>query len=66
MDVLSWGKPTSLVALHCDNQTATVVEKDFNDKRRDIYMRLIVVKEVLKNEVISLDYIKSEKNMRIH
>ena len=64
-DVLLWGKSAPLIALHCDNMAtvSVAISKAFNEKRRHIRLRHKVVKELLENGVISLDFVKSEKNL---
>lgn len=59
------GKVDSFDALHCDNMTPILVSisKACNGKRRHIRLRHKVVKELLENGVISLDFGKSEKNL---
>jgi len=57
--------PTPSIVLQCDNRAAILVatNMDFNEKRRHSRLRHKVVKERLENEVISLDFLKSEKNL---
>ena len=58
-DMLLWGKPTPPVFLHYDNQASITVAKhsSYNGKKRHI-MRIL-----MKNGVISLDYVKSKRNL---
>lgn len=53
------------VSLHCDSQAAITVAKNsvYNGKRRHICLRHVGVKDLLKNGVITLDYVKSERNL---
>lgn len=53
------------ISLHCDSQAAIGVAKNsiYNGKKRYIRIRHGVVKQLLKNGVISLDYVKSERNI---
>ena len=63
-DVPLWGS-TVPVSLHCDSQAAIGIAKNYayNDKRRHIRIRHEAVKELLKNGIISLDYVRSERNL---
>ncbi|KAL0411131.1 UNVERIFIED_CONTAM: Retrovirus-related Pol polyprotein from transposon TNT 1-94 [Sesamum latifolium] len=63
-DVPLWGS-TVPVSLHCDSQAAIGIAKNYayNGKRRHIRIRHGAVKELLKNGVISLDYVRSERNL---
>lgn len=64
-DVPLWGKPAPSVSVLCDNQTAIAVAKNsaYNGKRRHIRLRHNVVRNLIKNGVISLEYVKSERNL---
>jgi hypothetical protein len=58
-------KPTPSVSMHCDCQSAIAVAKNklFNGKNRHIQLRHNVVKQLLKDGIISIDYVKSEVNL---
>ncbi|KAL0329324.1 UNVERIFIED_CONTAM: Retrovirus-related Pol polyprotein from transposon TNT 1-94 [Sesamum radiatum] len=63
-DIPLWGSFVP-VSLRCDSQTAIGIVKNYayNDKGRHICIRLVAVKELLKNGIISLDYMRSERNL---
>ena len=56
---------TPLVSLHCDWKAAISIanNKTLNEKNRHIRLRHEVVKQLLKDEIISTDYVKSEVNL---
>ncbi|KAK4391507.1 Retrovirus-related Pol polyprotein from transposon RE1 [Sesamum angolense] len=56
-----------LVSLHCDSQAAIGILKNYayNGKKRHIYIRHGAVKELLKNGIISLDYVRSRGTWQI-
>jgi hypothetical protein len=58
-------KPTPSVSMHCDNQSAISIAKNktFNGKNRHVRLRHNVVKQLLKDGVISIDYVRSEVNL---
>ena len=58
-------KPTPSVSVHCDSQSAIAVAKNksYNGKNRHIQLRHNVVKQLLKDGTISIDYVKSEGNL---
>ncbi|KAK4388183.1 Copia protein [Sesamum angolense] len=62
-DVPLWGS-TIPVSLHCDSQAAIEIAMNYayNGKMRHIRIRHGAVKELLNNGIISLDYMKSERN----
>lgn len=53
------------VSLHCDSQAAICIAKNnvYNGKRRHIRIRHSSVKQLLKNGVIALEYVRSRKNL---
>ena len=54
-------QPTPLVSMHCDCQVAISIAKNkaFNGKNRHIRLRHEVVKQLLKDEIVSINYLKS-------
>ena len=58
-------KPTSFVSIHCDCQSAIAIAKNntYNGKNRHIQLRHNLVKQLLKRGTISIDYVKSERNL---
>ncbi|KAL0462711.1 UNVERIFIED_CONTAM: hypothetical protein Slati_0158700 [Sesamum latifolium] len=61
-DMPMWGSSIP-VSLHCDSQAAIGIAKNYayNGKRRHIRIRHSAVKELLKNGIISLEYVRSER-----
>ena len=64
-DIPLWGKPTPSVSMHCDSQAAIGVanNQSYNGKRRHIRVRHAIVRDLIRNNVISLEYVKSERNI---
>ena len=58
-------KPTPSMFMHYDSQPAIAMAKNktYNGKNRHIQLRHNVVKQLLKNETISIDYVKSKGNL---
>ena len=56
---------TPLVFIHCDCQTKISIAKNksFNGKNRHIRLRHEVMKQLLKDGIISIDYVKSKVNL---
>ncbi|KAK4389970.1 hypothetical protein Sango_2060300 [Sesamum angolense] len=63
-DVPLWGS-TVPVSLHSDSQAAIGIAMNYayNGKRRYIRIRHGAVKELLKNGIISLEYVRSKRNL---
>jgi len=53
------------VSIHCDNQAtiATAKNKIYNGKSRHIRLRHKIVKQLLDDGIISLDYVRSKLNI---
>ncbi|KAE8667171.1 Detected protein of unknown function [Hibiscus syriacus] len=64
-DIPLWGRPTPPVSLLCDSQAAICVAKNqaYNGKKRHIRIRQESVRRLIKNGVLSLEYVKSERNL---
>nr|XP_016445686.1 PREDICTED: uncharacterized protein LOC107770862 [Nicotiana tabacum] len=58
-------KPTPSVSMHYDCQAAIAIAKNksFNGKSRHIRLRHDVIKQLLRDGIISIDYVKSEVNL---
>jgi hypothetical protein len=64
-EILLGIKPTPSISMHCDCQAIIAIAKNksFNSKNQHIQLRYDVVKQLLKNKIISIDYVKSEMNL---
>ena len=65
IDIPLWGKQSTPISLYCDSQSAIEVEHNnvYNRKKRHIRIRHGAIKQLLKHGVISLEYLRSEKNL---
>ncbi|XP_021747865.1 uncharacterized protein LOC110713724 [Chenopodium quinoa] len=65
IDIPLWGKPSPPVSMHCDSQAAICVAKNsvYNGKKRHIRVSHESVSQFIVNGVISLDYVRTEKNL---
>jgi hypothetical protein len=59
------GKRSIPISLHGDSQAAigVAINNVYNGKRRHIRVRHSSVRELLKNGVISLEFVRSERNL---
>ncbi|KAL0333030.1 UNVERIFIED_CONTAM: Retrovirus-related Pol polyprotein from transposon RE2 [Sesamum calycinum] len=59
-----WGSSVP-ISLHCDSQASIGIAKNYayNGKIRHICIRHDAVKELLENGIISLDYVRSQRNL---
>ena len=64
-DIPLWGKQSTPISFNCDLQAAIGVAHNsvYNGKKRHIRIRHGAVKQLLKHGLISLEYVRSEKNL---
>jgi hypothetical protein len=64
-DIPLWGRPTPTISLHCDSQAAIGVANSnaYSGKKRHLRVRHGIVRQLIKNGVISLEYVRSERNL---
>lgn len=64
-DIPLWSKPVSSISLYCDCQAtiARAKSKIYNGKSRHIRLRHNIVKQLLSDGVITLDFVKSKGNL---
>ena len=60
-----WPKPVTAITIHCDSMAALTRAKNhiYNGKSRHIRRRHNTIKDLLKNGIISIDYVKSKENI---
>ncbi|KAJ9567517.1 hypothetical protein OSB04_003483 [Centaurea solstitialis] len=60
-----WPKPVTAIGIHCDSMAALTRAKNqiYNGKSRHIRRHHNTLKDLLKNGIISIDYIKSKENI---
>ena len=65
VDLPLYTNSVSPVCIHRDCQTAIARAKSkiYNGKRRHIRLRHNIVRQLIKNSIISLDFVSSERNM---
>lgn len=65
MDVPLWSKPLPAIYVHCDSQAAIsrAQNSSYNGKSRHIRRRHNTVRQLLKDGVIAIDYVKSSDNI---
>ena len=65
VEIPLWKKPSPAVLINCDNQATiyNVSNKTYNGKSRHVSLRHQMVRQLLKNGVIIVDYIETQKNL---
>jgi len=58
-------KSTLFVSMHCDCQSTIAMAKNkiYNGKNKHIQLRYNSMKQLLKSGTISIEYVKSERNL---
>jgi len=64
-DIPLWPKPVPAICIHCDNQAAIFRTQNFiyRSKSKHIHRRDNTVKQLLSNEIISIDFVSSKDNL---
>ncbi|KAA3471288.1 Retrovirus-related Pol polyprotein from transposon TNT 1-94 [Gossypium australe] len=64
-EIPSWEKSVPLISLLCDSQATIFVAKSqaYNVKKRHIRIRHESLRHLIKNGVLALDYVRSERNL---
>lgn len=65
MDVLLWSKPIPTISIYCVSQVAIsrAQNSSYNGKSRHIRRRHNTVRQLLKDGIIAIDYVKSSDNI---
>nr|GEV40422.1 hypothetical protein [Tanacetum cinerariifolium] len=63
-----WPKPISLISMHCDSAAnlAKAYSQIYNGKSRHLGVRNSMVRELITNGVISVDFVRSQQNLADH
>ena len=63
--ISKWDKPLPSISLHCDSQAtiACARNKIYNGKKRHIRLRHNIVRQLIINGVIAMEFVRSEKNL---
>ena len=58
-DIPLWQKPVPAICIHCDNQVAISRTQNviYNSKSRHTRRRYNIVKQLLSNDIISIDFV---------
>jgi len=61
-----WSKPVLAICIHCDNQAVILRAQNFiyNSNTRHIRRRHNIVRQLLSNGVISIDFVASKDNLK--
>ncbi|GJV36868.1 retrovirus-related pol polyprotein from transposon TNT 1-94 [Tanacetum coccineum] len=65
LDIELWPQPMPAISLHCDSQStlSRAYNKVYNGKSRHISLKHAYIKELISNGIITIEYIRSCKNL---
>lgn len=65
VDIPLWNEQVPPVIIHCDCQAAIAraKSKNYNGKSRHIRLRHHILRQLIENGAVSMDYVRSEKNL---
>ncbi|KAL0361362.1 UNVERIFIED_CONTAM: hypothetical protein Sradi_3820700 [Sesamum radiatum] len=63
-----WPKPISPISIHCDNAAtlAKAYSQMYNGKSRHLGVRHSMIRELIMNGVISIEFVRSQHNLADH
>lgn len=67
-DIPLWAKPISSISIHYDSAAtlAKAYSQIYNGKSRHLGVRHSMVRELIMNGVISVDFVRSQQNLADH
>ncbi|GJX84650.1 hypothetical protein Tco_0335424 [Tanacetum coccineum] len=67
-DILIWPKPISSISIHCDSAAtlAKAYSQIYNGKSRHLGVRHSMIRELIMNGVISIEFVRSQHNLADH
>ncbi|GJS60353.1 hypothetical protein Tco_0655137 [Tanacetum coccineum] len=67
-EILIWPKPITLISIHCDSAAtlAKAYSQMYNVKSRHLGVRHSMIRELIMNGVISIEFVRSQHNLADH
>ena len=64
-DILIWPQPVPTICIHCNSQSAIGRAQShiYNGKSRHIHQRQNIVRQLLSNGIMTIEYIRSKENI---
>ncbi|GJY07263.1 zinc finger, CCHC-type containing protein [Tanacetum coccineum] len=68
LEILLWFKPIAPISIRCDSATklAKSYSQMYNEKSRHLGVRHSMIRELIMNRVISIEFVRSQKNLVDH
>nr|GEW93951.1 zinc finger, CCHC-type [Tanacetum cinerariifolium] len=68
LEIPLWVKPMAPISIRCDSATtlAKAYSKMYNGKSRHLGVRRSMIRELIMNEVVSIEFVRSQQNLADH
>ncbi|GJZ68998.1 zinc finger, CCHC-type containing protein [Tanacetum coccineum] len=68
LEIPLWSKPIAHISIHCDSVAtlAKAYSQMYNGKSRHLGVRHNTIRELIMNEVVSIDFVRSQQNLADH
>ncbi|GJS62739.1 zinc finger, CCHC-type containing protein [Tanacetum coccineum] len=68
LEILLWSKPIAPISIRCDSAAtlAKAYSKMYNGKSRHLGVRHIIFRELITNGVVSIEFMRSQRNLADH
>ncbi|GJS02680.1 zinc finger, CCHC-type containing protein [Tanacetum coccineum] len=68
LDIPLWSKPITPISIHCDSAAtlAKAYSQMYNEKSRHLGVRHSMIRELITNEVVSIEFVRSQRNLADH
>ncbi|GJR36220.1 zinc finger, CCHC-type containing protein [Tanacetum coccineum] len=63
-----WSKPITPISIHCDSSAtlAKAYSQMYNGKSRHLGVRHSMIRDLITNRVISIEFVRSQQNLTVH
>ncbi|GJR67130.1 zinc finger, CCHC-type containing protein [Tanacetum coccineum] len=68
LEILLWSKPITSISIHCDSDAtlAKAYSQMYNGKSRYLGVRHSMIRELITNRVVSIEFVRSQQNLADH
>nr|GEW96918.1 zinc finger, CCHC-type [Tanacetum cinerariifolium] len=68
LEISLWSKPIAPISIRCDSAVtlAKAYSQMYNEKSRHLGVRHSMIRELIMNEMVSIEFVRSQKNLVDH
>ncbi|GJV03609.1 hypothetical protein Tco_1337178, partial [Tanacetum coccineum] len=68
LEILLWSKPIAFISIHCDSAAtlAKAYSQMYNGKSRHLGVRHSMIRELITNGVVNIEFVRSQENLVDH